>query len=300
MAWRGVHISRAARLSLADGQMVVAQEDGTVRLPLEDIAWVVLDTPQATLSAALLSACMEAGVVVIATDDRHMPNGLCLSFHGHFRQAAVAERQVGLSQPLKKRLWQALAQRKILNQAAVLAATGRSNGVASDPVAAMAALVRSGDPDNVEARAARAYWGRLFTDFRREDDEDRRNKLLNYGYAVARAAIARALVAAGLIPAFGLHHASIGNAFNLADDLIEPFRPLVDRLVFNHQGDRAGDAAPLGVDDRRAMTGVLLETAGVGGDSLTLLAATDRAVWSLLRAMESGSAALLELPEVIV
>ncbi len=292
MAWRGVHLSQKARLSLADGQMVVEQADGTVRLALEDLAWLVLDTPQASLTANLLSACMEAGLVVVTTDASHLPNGILLPFHGHHRQAGMAEKQVAMSAPLKKRLWQAIVKAKITNQAAILDKTGRDGGKL---VAEMARHVGSGDPDNVEARAARQYWSCLFNDFRRDDDQDRRNKLLNYGYAVLRAVIARALVASGLLPAFGLHHASIGNAFNLADDIIEPFRPFVDLLA---QAQAPAKDDELSLEDRRAMVAILLADVSLGRDTMTLSAAVEQVAASLVRAITSADAAELILPTV--
>jgi CRISPR-associated protein Cas1 len=227
MAWKGVHVSRPSRLSWKDAQLVVAQDEGQVTMPLEDVAWIVLDSNHSTLTASLVSACMDLGVVIVFSDQRHTPSGLALPFHRHHRQAAVAGVQMALTQPLKKRLWQALVVAKIENQAACLAARGKAGG----SVAAMARLVASGDPDNVEARAARDYWSLLFEDFSRGDEGDLRNKMLNYGYAVVRAAVARALVANGLLPCLGLHHDSAANAFNLADDLFEPFRPIVDAKV---------------------------------------------------------------------
>ena len=128
----------------------------------------------------------------------------------------------------------------------------------AETVGAMAQRVGSGDPDNTEARAARAYWSSLFNDFTRSDDTDRRNKLLNYGYAVVRAGVARSLVAAGFLPCIGLHHASETNGFNLADDLVEPFRPFVDVAVFAICGAEKSASHDLTVDDRRAMAGILL------------------------------------------
>lgn len=293
MAWRGVHLTNPSRLSLADGQIVVSQDDGDVRLPLEDIAWIVLDTQQATLSAALLSACMNAGIVVVSTDATHTPNGLTLPFHRHFRQAEIARMQVGISVPLKKRLWQSVVRRKIENQAAVLDALDREG---SEPLRGMAKLVGSGDPANVEARAARHYWRHLFAKFRRDDPEDRRNMMLNYGYAVVRAGVARGLVSSGLLPAFGLMHASATNAFNLADDMVEPFRPFVDLLACERSDDGKTAGGDLTVEDRREMAGVLLRSAMLDSERITLLLATERAAAALVRAMEAGTPDLLELP----
>ena len=293
MAWRGLHLTQPARLSLKDGQIVVGQDDGEVRLALEDLAWIVLDSPQTNLTTSLLSACMNAGIAVIVTDATHIPSGLALPFHRHFRQGDIAWRQAEMSAPLKKRLWQTIVQRKIDNQAAALAVFGRDG---AETLRGMARRVGSGDPDNVEARAARFYWSRLWPDFRREDAGDRRNKLINYGYAVARSAVARSLVASGLLPSFGLMHASAVNAFNLADDFVEPFRPFVDLLAWQTVGEGRACREELSVEDRRAMAAVPLREARMGGDSVSLLVAAERTSVSFLNAMESGSAAVLELP----
>jgi CRISPR-associated protein Cas1 len=156
--------------------------------------------------------------------------------------------------------------------------------------------VGSGDPDNVEARAARAYWSELWVDFRRDDGGDRRNKLLNYGYAVIRSGVARSLVASGLLPALGINHASVTNAFNLADDLVEPFRPFVDIHAWRTVGEGRPCRNDLSVDDRRAMAGVLLGEARVSAETVTLLVAAEKASESLVRAIESNAPDALELP----
>lgn len=293
MAWRGLHLSKPSRLSFADGQVVVAQDDGEVRLPLEDIAWIVLDTPQVTLTGMLLSSCMAAGIAVVFTDETHTPSGAALPFHRHFRQGEIAQLQAAMKTPLKKRLWQSIVKRKIENQAAVLESAGRGG---SATLHEMARLVASGDTGNIEARAARYYWGQLFVDFRREDGGDRRNMLLNYGYAVTRSGVARALVGSGLLPALGLMHASVTNAFNLADDLVEPFRPFVDALTWRNAGDGRPDGGELSLEDRRAMAGVLLGEAKMGAETVTLLVAAEKAAESLVRAIETGAPAALELP----
>ena len=294
MAWRGVHITSAARLSLADGQIVVVRDDGEVRLPIEDVAWMVIDTPRATLSTSLISACMDAGVVVVTTDRTHTPNGLILPFHRHHRQAEVAALQAAMSLPLKKRLWQSIVVAKIANQAMVLDICGRDPSA----VRAMGRLVGSGDPNNVEARAARAYWSGLFSKFVREKPGDRRNALLNYGYAIVRSAVARGIVAAGLLPAFGLNHASITNAFNLADDLVEPFRPFVDKLVWHLTDEGRVVDGETTVEERRSLTSVLVEETSFGGETMTLLVASERVAESVVRAIEANSPPLLTLPHM--
>lgn len=294
MAWKGLHLTQSSQLSLADNQVCVKQDAGEVRLPLEDIAWIIIDTPRATLSSALVSACMEAGIALVFTDARHTPSGLALPFHRHHRQGGVARLQAEAKDGLKKRLWQAVVRAKISNQAAALAALGHTDAATLKEIARH---VEPDDPGNVEARAARFYWGRLFDGFTREDESDRRNKLLNYGYAVARAGVARALVASGFLPALGLKHDGAANAFNLADDLVEPFRPFVDLLARKTfvDGDRAGD---LTLGDRRAMAGALLLNARVGEARVSLLVAAEQAAASLARSFEHERPGLLELPVV--
>jgi CRISPR-associated protein Cas1 len=295
MAWRGLHLTQAATLSLADSQVCVKQDAGEVRLALEDIAWIVIDTPQATLSSALMSACMEAGIALVFTDERHTPSGLALPFHRHHRQGAIGKLQIDAKDGVRKRLWQTIVRRKILNQAAALSILDRDN---AETLKEIARHVEPGDPENVEARAARFYWGRLFANFVRDDGDDLRNKMLNYGYAVVRAGVARALVASGFLPAFGLKHDGAANAFNLADDLVEPFRPFVDVLAwktFSKGTEKNGD---LTLEDRRAMAGVLLLNGKVGDGKVSLLVAAEMAAASLSRALEFEKPAFLELPEL--
>jgi CRISP-associated protein Cas1 len=295
MAWRGVHVTRPGRLSFADNQLVVDQEDGAVRLPLEDVAWVVLDDPRITLTHTLLGACMEQGVAILCSDSRHMPSGMLLPFHRHHRQAAVAQSQLSVSQPFKKRLWQKIVCTKIENQARVLEAF---SGVESaEGVRAWIKRVTSGDSQNSEAHAARAYWRALFRNFVRDDGADKRNKMLNYGYAVVRGGLARALVASGLLPCFGVHHASQTNPFNLADDLIEPFRPILDAKVRALSGVERSENNDLTVADRRQLASVLLESARMGHEQQTLLAATEACAASLVWAMETGDIKALVLPQ---
>ena len=294
MAWKGLHITQASRLSLADGQCCVSQDAGEVRAPIEDIAFLIVDTPQATLSSALIAALMDAGVAVVFSDAKHTPSGLLAPFHRHHRQGALARIQATARDSVKRRLWRDIVRQKIVNQADALAATGHPE---ARTLKEMARHVEPDDPGNVEARAARFYWGRLFDDFTRADETDRRNKLLNYGYAVVRAGVARALVASGFLPALGLKHDGAANAFNLADDLFEPFRPFVDtlaRTVFAN-GDKTGD---LTVEDRRAMAGALHIDCSFDCGAVTLLVGAEMAAASLARCFESGTPTLLELPSL--
>jgi CRISPR-associated protein Cas1 len=241
----------------------------------------------------LLSACMNEGIALIVTDETHTPSGVALPFHRHHRQADVARVQADASLPLKKRLWQVIVRAKIENQAAALDSVASSG---SRTLREIARRVGSGDQANLEAQAARYYWSQFWTAFRRKDDQDHRNMLLNYGYAVVRSGVARALVASGLLPAFGLKHASVSNAFNLADDLVEPFRPFIDVMAWRRSEEEPSETGELSVADRQHMAGALLASASFAGETITLLNAAERTAESLVRCLEAGTAGLLQLP----
>lgn len=228
MAWRSVVISKPAKLKLKNRALVVEQEQGTASVPLEDIAAIVIDQPQVTLTTALLVACAERQVAVITVDDSHTPNGIFLAHTPHSRALKVMRGQLSMSEPHKKRLWQLIIKQKISNQAQLLAQLQHPT---AQTIKTLATQVRSGDPDNFEAQAAQLYFPALFGKGFTRDDACFANSALNYGYAIVRSAIARSLVSYGFLPAFGLHHCSELNAFNLADDIIEPYRILVDACV---------------------------------------------------------------------
>jgi CRISPR-associated protein Cas1 len=232
MSWRSVVIANPAALTLEDRALRIRQENREARVMLEDIGVLVLDHPQISLTAPLLAACAQAQIAVITVDESHLPNGVLLPYLPHSRALKVMTAQLALSQPARKRLWQRLVQFKIDNQAAVLAK--HTHHAAARRLRRLSEETRSGDPDNCEAQAAQVYFRTLIhPNFGRLQNRFY-NAALNYSYAVVRAALARSLVGYGFLPAFGLFHHSEQNAFNLADDLIEPYRPFVDAYVLQH------------------------------------------------------------------
>lgn len=235
MIKRTLYFGRPVYLSLRDQQLIATlpqeQQETKRSIPIEDIGVLVLDHQQITITHALLNALEERHCAVITCSQRHMPSGLFLPLEGHSLQSERFRKQIDASLPLKKQLWQQTIKAKILNQARVLQQVHQQ---AALNMQAWAKQVRSGDPDNLEARAAAFYWANLFPTlphFTRERDESAPNALLNYGYALLRAIVARALVAAGLLPTLGIHHHNRYNAYCLADDMMEPYRPYVDQLV---------------------------------------------------------------------
>lgn len=232
MGWRSVVIANPAALTLEDRALTIAQGANTARVMLEDISVLVLDHAQISLTAPLLSACAEAQIAVLTVNTSHLPNGVLMPYLPHSRALKVMTAQLALSQPARKRLWQRIVRFKISNQAAMLDHAAKNDDARR--LRQLASDVRSGDPDNCEAQAAQIYFRSLFNPQFHRGQTRFHNAALNYGYAVVRAAIARTLTGYGFLPAFGLFHHSEQNAFNLADDLIEPYRPLVDAGVLTH------------------------------------------------------------------
>lgn len=234
-----------AYLSLRDGQLLIRiKEDSAddaetsattmeTSRPIEDIGIVVLAHRQITITSGAMAALLDNNCAIVTCDSHSMPTGLLLPLAGNSIQSERFQDQINASLPLRKQLWQQTVQYKIRNQSAILQHnTTAETGCMTE----WAAAVRSGDPDNIEGRAAHYYWQHLFDfveDFARDRSGIPPNAMLNYGYAILRAVVARALVSSGMLPTLGIHHHNRYNAYCLADDIMEPYRPYVDQLVFD-------------------------------------------------------------------
>ncbi|MDP3249404.1 MAG: type II CRISPR-associated endonuclease Cas1 [Polaromonas sp.] len=233
------------------GFMVVQDTEGERmelgQVPLDDIAAVVANAHGLSYTNNLLVALAERGAPFVLCTANHNAVGMLLPIEGNFEQAKRIEAQIAASLPTHKRLWATVVRSKLEQQAAALEATGAP----SAPLAALAVKVKSGDPENLEAQGAQRYWRLLFGDqFRRDQNGDGLNAMLNYGYTVLRATAARSVIAAGLHPSIGLHHSHDNNAMRLVDDLMEPFRPIVDLKVWQLQSHREEHVTP---DTKRAL-----------------------------------------------
>lgn len=240
-----LYFGNPAYLSIRNNQLIIKlpevekndtlpdsfKKQSIISRPIEDIGVVLLDNKQITITSGTLEALLENNCAVISCDSKSMPVGLMLPLYGNSTQNERFRDQLGASLPLKKQLWQQTIKMKIDNQASVLF---DCTGAEVRNMRVWANDVRSGDPDNLEARAAAYYWKNLFPqikDFTREREGIPPNNLLNYGYAILRAVVARGLVTSGLLPTLGIHHHNRYNAYCLADDIMEPYRPYVDELV---------------------------------------------------------------------
>lgn len=229
----------------------VIRQESVVTRPIEDIGIVVLDNKQITVTQGLLEALLENNCAVVTCDSHRMPVGLMLPLCGNNVQSERFREQILASQPLRKQLWQQTVKAKIDNQARILSICSQ---VEVGCMSRWSSDVKSGDSDNLEARAAAYYWKKIFSgisglaDFTRDREGIPPNNLLNYGYAILRAVVARALVSSGMLPTFGIHHHNRYNAYCLADDIMEPYRPYVDELVFGIVQDCGADSLELTKD----------------------------------------------------
>ncbi len=233
MVKRTLHFSNPAHLSFSNAQLVIdikGEQKITKTIPIEDIGVVIIEHPQITLSMSVLDALIKANVAVVSCDDHYMPSGMFLPLDGHNTQTERIRNQLNASEPLKKQLWQQTIKCKIENQAAVL----EKWGIDGNRLKLLASKVLSGDSSNLEAQAAAYYWQQLYgSHFVRSRKMESPNAQLNYGYAILRSLVARALSASGMYPSVGIHHRNKYNPFCLADDIMEPYRPFVDWQVIN-------------------------------------------------------------------
>ena len=294
MAWRVIGISNPARLSVKDNQLVIAQDE-SVNLPIEDIDALILDSYGVTLTANLVTELSSSGTTVIVCDEKHLPSSVILPYSQHSRQAKVSRQQLAMGQALKKQLWRRIVVQKISNQADVL----QQFNYDAEPLRKIAGEVRSGDIDNRESLAARIYFADLL------DDATRRkptwyNAALNYGYAMVRSHIARHIAARGLVASQGIFHRSELNSFNLADDLIEPYRAAVDEYILSHVAPfHVGeDDANLTSKDRREIIDVLNYNISINDKKYSIKHAIERNVESFIQCIDQDSSDYLVLPKL--
>lgn len=289
MIKRTLYFGQAAYLSLRDGQLLVRlpAEEGSRSIPIEDIGVLILDHQQISITHGLMNALETHKCALITCSASHMPSGLFLPLDAHSLQSERFQIQIEATLPLKKQLWQQTVRMKIQNQARVL------EEVYAQPQANMLAWVkqvRSGDPDNLEARAAAYYWANLFPSlpkFTREREEAPPNALLNYGYALLRAVVARSLVSVGLLPTLGIHHHNRYNAYCLADDIMEPYRPYVDKFVQEIYEREYPES--LTKDIKHRLLTIMEQDVVIDGITHPLSIATSLTASSLVRCFEGSS-----------
>lgn len=288
---RTLVISSACRLSIRNEQLVIDNgQDPPATRHMPDVGYLIIEHPQVTYSHAVLMRAADCNTVVVICDERHMPAALMLPMQAHHLPGKRFGRQLAASDPLKKNLWKQVVQAKLTNQAAVLEALGRE----STPLLTWSRHVQSGDSTGREAAGARHYFPQLFGEaWLRDPDGDPPNNLLNYGYTILRAAVARSLVGTGLLPLAGLFHHNQYNAYPLADDLMEPFRPFVDLLAWEIHQSEPEPSLRLEKEHKAALLSVLQADCRVGENTRPLQVAIDQASISLAQCYEGKARRLI-------
>lgn len=295
MIKRTLCFSNPAYLSLRNQQMVIKlpeveksnmtdqmKEEAIVTVPIEDIGVVVLDNQQITITQGLMAQLLENNCAIVTCNANHMPIGLHLTLEGNTTQNERFREQIDASQPLKKQMWQQTIQQKIANQASVLK-NKREEQV--ENMLAWVGMVKSGDTDNVEGRAAAFYWKNMFPkveDFTRGREGVSPNNLLNYGYAILRAVVARSLVVSGLLPTLGIHHHNRYNAYCLADDIMEPYRPYVDAMVVDLT-DKIGYPDEINIQHKQVLLTIPTIEVSINGQRSPLMVAVAQTTASLYK-----------------
>ena len=295
---RTLMFTKPAYLSVKNEQLVISLKETGVKqtIPLEDIGVLLMESLQITISSQLLSRALDRNIAVFICNEKHMPVGYALSNSGHTETTMRVARQLNSSLPLKKQLWQQIIKSKVANQAAILASLQKSD--ASKKLLRYSEMVKSGDPENIEARAASHYWS-SFTDqgafFTRDyDGDDAINARLNYGYAILRGTVARALVASGLLLVVGLNHKNKYNPYVLADDIMEPYRPFIDMEVANIT-ELLMEDEPLSKEVKRRLIQILQRDVTIDGICSPMVNAIGKTTASLAQCF-LGERRLLALP----
>lgn len=311
MIKRTLYFGNPAYLSLKKEQLVVQlpevekneefsekfKKEAVATFPIEDIGVVVLDNKQITITHGLMETLLANNCALITCDSSRMPVGLLLPLAGNTTQTERFRHQINASVPLKKQLWQQTVQAKIANQAEVL---HELTGAVVKNMQVWANDVKSGDPDNYEARAAVYYWNNFFPQikgFTRHREGVPPNNLLNYGYAILRAVIARSLVASGLLPTLGFYHRNKYNAYCLADDIMEPYRPFVDKLVYEIV-DSGVDISDLNKEIKAKLLSIPILDVTINGQRSPLMIAAGQTTASLAQCF-LGEVRKVKYPEVL-
>ena len=301
MIKRTLYFGNPAYLNTKNEQLIINFPDSElekITIPIEDIGIVILDNYRLTISNALINKLLNNNVAFISCDKKHLPQGLMLNLsEGHTRQQHF-EIQINTSKAFKNTLWKHIIKQKIKNQALLL----KQKDFEYKNLVYFAKNVKTGDPMNLEGQAAAYYWKRIFSDivddFKRGQFEEEPNNLLNYGYTILRAITARALVASGLLPTFGIHHHNKYNAYCLADDIMEPYRPFIDKLVFGLAYDKSKTEMQLTKEIKQELLKIPVLDVKINNKTSPLMVAMQQTTASLLKSMKNKKVEL-KLPSLI-
>lgn len=292
MSWRIVYASDVSKMSLNLNSLKVTKGDLEVKIPLSDIFAVVIEDLTVTLTARLLVELSDYNILVILCNQKHLPECMLQPISGHFSQYGQMKEQLSWNQAQKDELWKRLVQQKISNQIECMRHV-QVDPIRIEKMQQLQASVKLFDRENIEGQAAKYYFNSFFTEFTRDNDDLLENAVLNYGYTILNSAIARTIVAKGLIPAIGIHHIGGRNHFNLASDLIEPFRPLVDLFLLKHPPEDF-----MTKSYRLNLVNLLHARIEIDGKMQTVIRAIDIMIQSMIEYFREGRLDLLKFPNL--
>jgi len=297
VGWRTIVISKPSKISLHKHNFLYTpNDDEPISVPIDDISVIILETHQVTITSALLSKLASLNILLFTCDNKHIPNGVFIPFHQHSRFSLMVHMQIKWSQAFKKRVWMHIIKQKIKNQSYVL--QQNSKAVEAKELVNLSNQVKSGDSTNIESYSAKLYFSYLYKNFNRRDISDWRNGAMNYGYSIIRGVISRDISSSGFIPSLGLHHKNQLNAFNLSDDIIEPYRAFVDMRVdkiFKEENLKKLDE--LSFNHKVKLIELLQIKVNINNENTTLLNSINIYVNSLVNCTKENNFDLILLPK---
>ena len=294
MIKRTVDISTASYISTKYNQLIIqSKDDEKTSVPIEDLGVLILSHPGITITKAATTSCLDNNIVVLFCDNKHLPQSILMPLSGHTLHTKTLRAQIDISRPVQKKLWKSIVQEKIKSQCKIIKLSLQDE---PPELISLIKRVRSGDPENIEGQAARIYWRKLMgNNFRRDPMLPGINTFLNYGYAIVRATVARALVGAGFHPSIGLHHHNQYNSLCLADDLMEPLRPIVDLLVYKNLREQKD---PLTPEHKKILLEILYMPCNVGQQTVVPLVTATHHYAASLRKVINREEKALSFPKI--
>jgi len=296
MTWKTVYIRTTSTISCTNQQLLYKAESKQLSIPIEDISVLMLESLSINLTSYLMFKLLENNVCIFICNDKHLPHGIMLPFLNSARATEVAYLQQSISEPLRKRLWQKIIENKIVNQSHVFYLQGNKEGF--NKLSYYANHIKLDDSENYEAVAAKFYWDKLFDSQFTRKSENKLNALLNYGYAIMRGVIARDLVSLGFFPCFSIHHCNKLNQYNLADDMIEPFRSLLDHYVFSNLSMFDFNEADILPTEKQFLIQFLDSNCYFKSEYIKVLNASSLTMSSLVHAIKNNNYKLLHFPRI--
>lgn len=297
MTYRCIHVKSANQLSLKHNSVIATNKDKVIEVPLEDIALILVEDNKVNISGKLLSALAENNIGLIMCNDKYMPCSLTLPIANHYRQLRVVGLQMNVKKPVNSQLWAKIIESKIKNQLTVIKLTA-NNEYYYEKISSELLEIKSNDKTNREAVTAKYHFAAMFGDsfIRRRSSEEEINAALNYGYTIIMSCMARMLCKYGFNTIFGIHHCSYMNNYNLACDLMEPFRPLVDKVVYDYLDDLS---YPLSTMIRQELVAILVSKVRLNNKVYLVEYAMEEMVLSYIKVLENQDSSIIKLPEII-